>query len=305
MSIQVRSYKRSEDFELIGNFLVETYQPGKKFDNWLQPCWEYMHFHPCLNEAELDKIGVWEDSGNIVGVAHYESRLGEVFFQTHPDYTHLKSDMLAYAANHLYATLEGGRRYIKISINDFDAEFESIARSQGYTKDANAPAFYSQFTITRPFPTINLPPGFRLKSLDDDNDLQKVHRVLHRGFNHSGEPPEQGIEGRKKMQSAPNFRKDLTFVVQAPDGNFVSFCGMWYDAVNKIAYVEPVATDPDYRFMGLGKAAVLQGVRRCGELGATVAYVGSGQTFYEAIGFKKIFACYPWIKYFDIQGAKS
>ncbi len=302
---QVRSYKRSEDFESIGNFLVKIYQPGKKPGNWLQPRWEYMHFHPYLNEAELDKIGVWEDSGNIVGVAHYESHPGEVFFQIHPDYTHLKSDMLTYAANHLYATLEGGRRYVKVLLNDFDAEFESIARSQGYKKDANAPSFKSQFTIPHPFPAINLPPGFRLKSLDDDNDLQKVHRVLHRGFNHAGEPPEQGIEGRKKMQSAPNFKKDLTTVVQAPDGNFVSYCGMWYDAPGEIAYVEPVATDPDYRFMGLGKAAVLQGIRRCGELGATIAYVGSGQTFYEAIGFKKIFARYPWIKYFDIQGAKS
>jgi predicted N-acetyltransferase YhbS len=86
-------------------------------------------------------------------------------------------------------------------------------------------------------------------------------------------------------------------VVEAPDGDFVSFCGMWLDAVNRIAYVEPVATDPSYRFMGLGKAVVLEGIRRCAGLGATVAFVGSGQTFYEAIGFKKLCAQYPWIKY--------
>lgn len=44
-------------------------------------------------------------------------------------------------------------------------------------------------------------------------------------------------------------------------------------------YVEPVATDPDYRRMDLGKAAVLEGIRRCGELGAEVAYVGSVKDF--------------------------
>lgn len=89
------------------------------------------------------------------------------------------------------------------------------------------------------------------------------------------------------MQSGPNFRLDLTIVMVAPTGEYVSFCGMWYEPQNHFAYVEPVATDPDYRRMGLGKAAVLEGVRRCVELGATVAYVGSGQEFYRAIGFRK------------------
>jgi predicted N-acetyltransferase YhbS len=80
-------------------------------------------------------------------------------------------------------------------------------------------------------------------------------------------------------------------------GKFVSFSGTWYEAVNKIAYVEPVATDPDFRRMGLGKAAVLEGIRRCGALGATVAFVGSDQEFYKAIGFTHLWSSNPWIKY--------
>jgi len=87
--------------------------------------------------------------------------------------------------------------------------------------------------------------------------------------------------------------------VEAPDGNFASFCGMWYDSTHRFAYVEPVATDPDYRRMGLGKAAVLEGIRRCKQLGATVAYVGSGQPFYEAMGFQKMFAAFMWVKEWD------
>ncbi|MCJ7551114.1 MAG: GNAT family N-acetyltransferase, partial [Anaerolineae bacterium] len=149
-----------------------------------------------------------------------------------------------------------------------------------------------------PFPAIELPEGFRLKSLADDNDLVKINRVLWRGFNHEGEPPEgdEDLEGRRKMQSGPNFRHDLTIVVEAPDGNFVSFCGMWYENVNRIAYVEPVATDPDYRRMGLGKAAVWEGIRRCGAEGATVAYVGSDQKFYHAIGFRTLHYRNCWTK---------
>jgi predicted N-acetyltransferase YhbS len=301
MSVRIRSYHEEKDCELVGDFLIDTYQPGENQQNWLQPRWEYMHytrlpFHE--DQPDLKKIGIFEDSGNIVGVVHFEDSLGDIYFEIHPDFTHLKSEMLTYAENHLYAELSNGRRYVRAFINDFDSEFELIAQSRGYKKDTNSPLYTSQFTIPDPFPPITVPDGFSLQSLEDENDFDKINRVLYRGFNHPGEPREEDIEYRKRIQMAPNFRKDLTIVVEAPDGNFASFCGIWYVKAHKIAYVEPVATDPDYRFMGLGKAAVLESIRRCGELGATVAFVGSGQTFYEAIGFRKIFAHYLWRRYF-------
>ena len=133
--------------------------------------------------------------------------------------------------------------------------------------------------------------------LQDDNNVLKIDRVLWRGFDHEGEPPQDSPEDRKKVQSAPNFRKDLNIVVEAPDGHFVSYSGTWFEGTNRIAYVEPVATDPDYRRRGLGRAAVLEGIRRCGELGATVAYVGSDLAFYMAIGFTKIHASQCWTRY--------
>jgi predicted N-acetyltransferase YhbS len=63
--------------------------------------------------------------------------------------------------------------------------------------------------------------------------------------------------------------------------------------------VEPVATDPDYSRLGLGKAAVLEGIRRCADLGAKEAFVGSDQLFYQAIGFRKVFNTACWVKYFN------
>ena len=139
-----------------------------------------------------------------------------------------------------------------------------------------------------------LPEGFGLKSLADDNDLHKLDRVLWRGFGHGDEPPDDGIEGREFMQSAPNYRKDLNVVVEAPDGNFVSYCGMWYEPVHSVAYVEPVATDPDYRRMGLGSAAVMEGIRRCGKMGAQVAYVGTNKPFYMSMGFRVVYKTPLW-----------
>lgn len=298
MAITLRRYQ-SADFKLVSDFLIANYQPGNQDGNWLQPAWEYMHSHPALDVSSLDRIGIWEDSGGIAGVAHYESRLGEAFFQVHPRYTHLKATMLAYAELRLCGETQGGVRYVRAYINDIDPEFESLARSQGYELAGAYPRPVSRLRIPRTFPEIELPEGFRLKSLADENNLRKIHRVLWRGFDHEGEPPEEGIEGRKKMQSGPNFREDLTIVVEAPTGDFAAYCGMWYEGVNKIAYVEPVATDPDYRRLGLGKAAVWEGIRRCGVEGATAAYVGSDLAFYRAIGFAKEFDSRCWEKRFQ------
>ena len=60
--------------------------------------------------------------------------------------------------------------------------------------------------------------------------------------------------------------------------------------------MEPVCTDSDYRRMGVGTAAVMEGIRRCAEEGATVAFVGSEQPFYHTMGFEKLFNIPLWAK---------
>ncbi len=289
MTLKLRPYNRLHDFKLVSDFLIKHYQTENRDGNWLQPTWEYMHSHPMLDESVLDRCAIWEDSGKIVAVVHYESTLGEVFLQTHPDYFRLKPIMLDYAEKNLYGISKNGRRYVLAYVNDFETELSALVQARGYQRVPEYDRPMSKFNIPKQFPKITLPDGYMLKSLQDDNNLRKIHRVLWRGFNHQGEPPEDGIEGRKKMQSGPNFRKDLNIVVEAPNGNFVSYSGTWFESINRYAYIEPVATDPDFRQRGLGKAAVLEGIRRSGELGATVAFVGSDLPFYLAIGFTKIY----------------
>ena len=299
MSVKRRSYQDPADFDRISDFLTRHYRPGNRDGNWFQPVWEYAYTHPWFDESALGRIGIWEVEGQIVGVATYEMRLGEAFFHTHPDYGHLKPEMLVYAEENLAGINDDGERYLKAYVNDFDTPVEQFVRSRGYRTEPRSHRPMSQFEIPSPYPPICLPYGFRVKSLAEDNDLRKIDRVLYRGFNHPGEPPADGIEGRKKMQSGRHFRLDLNVVVEAPTGDFVSFGGMWYDAVNRFGYVEPVATDPDYRRRGLGSAAVLDSIRRCGEQGATVAYVGSDRPFYRSIGFSRLFTQNCWRKRFD------
>jgi GNAT superfamily N-acetyltransferase len=302
MNTPFRNYSHTADYRLVSEFLIAHHQPGNQDGNWLEPMWEYMHGHPNLDSASLEKIGLWEEAGEIVGVAHYESRLGEAFFQFHPAFRRLREEMLEYAeANLAGNSSQDERKYLCAYVNDNDAEFIALVKDHGYERDPDGDRPMTKFDIPNPFPPIKLPEGFRLTSLAEDCDWVKVHRVMWRGFDHGNDVPmsEEEFESRRKMFDTPKARRDLKIAVQAPDGNFAAFCGMFYEPSGRFAYVEPVATDPDYRRMGLGKAAVLEGIRRCGALGAAVAYVGNDLPIYQAIGFKKVYGSECWKKYFS------
>lgn len=302
MTVTFCRYHHSDDYLRVSEFLIQHHQPGNADGNWLEPMWEYMHFHPALQAEHLGKIGIWEKSGGIVAVCHYEWSLGEAFFQFHPAYHHLREAMLDYAEQNLAGVSQkDGRKYLCAYVNDNDLEFQALVQSRGYQKDPEGARPLYRYAIPDPFPVITFPKGFHLTSLAEECDWSKVHQVLWRGFDHGDDVPmnEEEFESRRLMFDTPYARRDLKIAVAAPNGDFAAFCGMFYDPTGKFGYVEPVATDPRYRRLGLGKAAVLEGIRRCGVLGAKVAYVGSDQAFYQAIGFRKLYNSECWVKYFD------
>ena len=280
--------------------MIAHYRPGNADGNWIEPAWEYMHFHPALQSEHLSKIGIWEKNGQIAAVVHYEWNLGEAFFQFQPAYHYLREEMLDYAEKNLPGTsTKSGRKYLCVYVNDNDPEFLALVQARGYQKEPDETRPMYGFEISDPFPAILLPHGFHLTSLADEPDWAKVHQVLWRGFGHGDDAPmnKAEFESRRAMFETPKARRDLKIAVAAPNGEFAAFCGMFYEPGGRFAYVEPVATDPRCRRLGLGKAAVLEGIRRCRALGATVAYVGSDQKFYQAIGFKKIYNSECWLKY--------
>jgi predicted N-acetyltransferase YhbS len=299
MPVKFRTYNRDADFNTISDFLIRHYRPLNRDGNVFQAIWEYSYTHPWTDLNDLEKIGIWEDKGELVGVTIFEMRKIDIFLNVHPDYQYLKQEMLIYAEDNFSGLDKAGNKIIRVYVNDFDTELEKFVISRNYRHETKYDRPMSQFVIPGPFPMTKLPIGFSFKSLAQDSDIRKIHRVLHRGFNHPGEPLESELGDRKRMLSGPNFRPDLTIVIEAPSGNFVTYCGMWYDKVNKFGYVEPVATDPDYRKQGLGRATVFESIRRCAQEGATVVYVWSDLLFYSSLRFKKLHSYNCWIKKFS------
>ena len=167
-----------------------------------------------------------------------------------------------------------------------DKETDKIEplRSRGYTRVHREPV--TIFPYSKPFPAADLPPGFTLCSLAEENDPAKSHACLWKGFNH-GDEPDSDVDCRLLMQSGPNFRPELTTVIKAPSGEYACYTGMWFDERNKYAYLEPLATVPAYRRVGLATAALTESMRKTKALGAQYCFGGVPE-FYGALGFETI-----------------
>jgi GNAT superfamily N-acetyltransferase len=300
MSSTIVPYDAQHDFDRVARMLVDTYPDDGWPDNWLRMRWEYMHYHPLIWELDTRKIGLIEDRGAVTGVVHFEHQEGATYIQTRPGYEHLKPDLVEYAERTFrgQSRARPGWSFLGFYVNEWDEALAGLLGDRGYER---MPDEHSE-TMSRidlgQLPDTPLPPGYRLQSLAEEDDLRQVNNVLWRGFNHEGPPPDDEIPGREFMQRAPHFRKDLTIVAVAPNGDYASFGGLWVEHAKDHAMVEPVATDPDYRRLGLGTAVVVESLRRAANESVGVAWVGTALEFYLAMGFEKAYDIPFWVRYF-------
>lgn len=68
-------------------------------------------------------------------------------------------------------------------------------------------------------------------------------------------------------------------IVLDSEGEYAAYCGMWYDQDSEYGIVEPLATIPKCRKMGLGRAVVYDGIKRCRNLEVKSVFAGSSQQF--------------------------
>lgn len=293
MVVKFRNYTEvtgiTEDYKKIREFLISIGHTEFTYARW-----DWMITHRNLNKNAVEKIGIWEEGSRIRGIATFDCQPGEAFCLTHPDFKYLKKEMIQYAMKNLANGEDFG-----IVISDSDYSYQDTAADLGFIpteqKEHDA-IFYVDKTSTEYI----LPEGFKVTSMKDNYDLYQYGKVLWKGFNHEIDG-EGTFQYTKEVEQALenemfrlNVRLDLKIAALTPKGDFAAYCGMWYDPDTEYAVIEPVATDPEYRKMGLGKAVVLEGIKRVRELGAKKVLVGSSQQFYYSIGLRPYTASTVW-----------
>lgn len=293
MSVRFRNYTDqaglTPDYFRVRRFFVE-----RGYAEFTYARWDWMATHSYLDRSAVRNIGLWEQDDQIVAVAAFDCRLGEAFCLALPGYEGLRGEMLRYAQDHLAADGRFG-----VYISDADAAFQSVAAKLGYIatgQKENDAVFYPDETEL----SLHLPEGFSLTSIKDTPSAYEYGRVLWKGFNHeaNGEGPyrhgSQNDEALAAELQNPHVDAALRIAVVAPDCHFASYCGLWYDPEAGYGVVEPMATDPAYRKMGLGRAALHEGIRRVRERGCKRVFVGSSQQFYYSVGFRPCATASLW-----------
>ncbi len=283
MGVEIRRYTDqegyTEDFTKVCEFLIRINKNNVITPHYLWARWIWQ-FGPYMNMENLSKIGIAEENGIIVGIATYEDDIGEAYFCVDEGYQHIKPLLVDYAIENL--SFNGK---LKMSIVDGDLSYQQIAIQKGFipTTSKTSVAMFEGENYN-----YSLPDGYRIISFDDESfDVERYYNAIWRGFDNQRQPNEKEIKSMEKREGfdSPFFNLNLRIIVVAPNGDYAAHCGMWCIENSEYAYVEPVFTLPEYRKMGLGKAAVLEGISRCAKLGAKRAYVLSSIQFYYSIGF--------------------
>lgn len=282
MAIIRRNYSMlSGDYEKVRAFFRDNYH----YSNGFRPpaAWEYAHSLRWFDYTSHHRIGLWEEDGKLVGLATYELELGELYIFISEGYEYLRPEMLDYGEETLCKVNNEGKRELCVQALSFKPDFQELLLSRGYTK-----RYVEDITIydySKGIPEAKMPDGFKIITLDEAEDYQKVNDAIWQGFDHEGSGD---LNGYLLNMNAPHFRKDLAFIVEAENGDYCCYGSIWLDETHKLAYLEPLSTVPRYRRKGLAKALLYEAMGRTHKLGATYM-VGGSREFYFDIGFESIY----------------
>lgn len=276
-NIVKRQYRELCDFPKVYDFMVKNYTIDCKNGSYA-PFFEYSLATPWFDNFQNHRFAIWEDNGEVAAFCWCESRLGQVFFNLSEGYEFLIPQMIEHANERLRA--DDGK--LQLMVYASQKALLEEAQKQGYKEVWREECGILDFTKKKL--DVPLPEGYVFED-SDKIDMQKLTDMCWRGFDNEGEPV-GGVERDYHLIAAPHATPELDVLIKTLDGEYVCFAGMWWVPENKLAYLEPLCTVPEYRHKGLASAALSELQRRTSELGATYMTGGDNEC-YSKIGFEK------------------
>lgn len=270
-----------KDYEDIRDFLIKIKDTEYSFARW-----DWMITHSMTQASDLSKIAMWKDKDKMVGLVIFDIVPDLVWIRVLDQYAYLLDEMIEYAKENFALDYS-----LKIMVQDDDEALQKHLARDGFIainhKEYTSVLFPDETDLT-----YDLPEGYKTVSLKEAPDIKEYYRLFWRGFNHelNGQgkykhSDEKEAEGKKEI-----FRKNNNLnhkmIVQDKTKTHVAFCGLWYDKKLDFALVEPLATDPDHRRLGLAKATIFEGIKRVYQEGAKRIIVNTSKQFYYNRGFR-------------------
>lgn len=278
--ITTRQFSVLVDCGKIYQFMLDIYE--RDWRNGVPaPFFEYAFssFAYWMDITYSYKNCIWEDNGKIVAFCFYENPMTDIYFSLKPGYEELASEMIAYADAHMSV---GGE--IQLILFGGQDSLMNAAKQAGYCQKSEDWDMQFDFDDVLDY---SLPEGFHFVS-SDEYDMNKINKCCWKGFDHEqneGLWNHQYEQNNYLLEVAPHATMDLAVIIADEKGEYVCYAGMWWTPENKLAYMEPLCTIPEYRHRGLASAALSELYRKTKALGAT-HMTGGFNDFYKAIGYK-------------------
>ncbi len=249
---------------------------------------------PALQSADDARLWATAD-GTLVGFAAWQVWWATLDVYVHPGSQRrdVEAAVFDWAARHFQA-LDRERGYplpYWIEAREDDAEGLALAERHGYhLDDADAYVMMSR-ALDEPLPTPVPPAGFTIRPLAGVGEVDAYVALHRRAF----ESTSMTAPWRARTLRMPPYRPQLDLVATAPDGQLAGFCVGWADLDRRVAQIEPLGVDPAFQGQGVGRALLLETLRRFQAHGADLALVETevSRSFarhaYEAVGFRPVY----------------
>lgn len=292
MNIKTKQFQILTDINLVWNFMTDIYDPY--FANGVAaPFFEYALTSKWMDKEYLHLNRLWMAGDIVVGFVFTEAVVTSVFFNLRPGYEGLADEMVEYAQNS-FPDLGGERELVIFS---GQKALIRAAEKEGYKVSYENADFL--FDFRKSGLSYDLPEGFHF--VDPFKcDLLKLAKCTWNSFNaeelgpfknwnipDSETPwnPHKAYTGVVSSAVAPpHATHEYNVIIADENEDYVCFSGMWWVPENKLAYMEPLCTVPEYRRRGLAAAALTQHYRRLKVLGAEYM-TGGGNDFYRKVGY--------------------
>lgn len=188
------------------------------------------------------------------------------------------------------AEKQGKNRLSTIWIAQDDPVTGKLLSSRGFQPERESTAHLTR-EIDGELPAPILPAGFTIRSSKGLAEVEARALAQYRSFG-SEWAMERYVERFRRFMQSSLYNPDLDLVVEAPDGRIAAFCILWEDRANKIGYIEPLGTDPEFQRKGLARAILAEGLLRMKADGMRKAWVSAlmdepaALSLYQSSGFQ-------------------
>ncbi|MBZ0287008.1 MAG: GNAT family N-acetyltransferase [Anaerolineae bacterium] len=291
MHLQPRPYAGLADLQKMKALIVEGRKvyPHSGYPHIGDLDW-WLFYGAFVNHAPFEEtVTLWENGEQLMAWTLAEKK-GTYDAAVHPS---LRDTEAAFAVHdHTQAQIESRLRGSEFQPGAFvcadEAQRRERLEGRGYVGQDYFTCFMQP--LDRDLPTPLLPEGFCFIEAMRPEWVERRADVHFDAFS----PSRMTAEAYAHFMTAPNYDPSLDVVIAAPDETFAAFAMCWIDPQTGIGNFEPVGTRSTMQRKGLGKAALLEGMRRMRARGMTVATVlthtdsAGNIAFYGSAGFQPV-----------------